>query len=273
MSRLIIYHANCVDGFTAAWCCWQLWPNAEFVAAQYGDDPPDVSGRDVVIVDFSYPRNVLLQMHEQADSLIVLDHHKTAAEDLAGLDFATFDMDRSGAGLAWDELGSGQRPLLVDYVEDRDLWRWALADSKEISAFIALHERTFNDWERLDDDLHWRLPECIASGKSALRVTDQYVDSHAVKHRVARIGGFLVPCVNTTFAISELVGELAEHFPFAAGWFERSDGKIVYSLRSRGELGADVSEIAKQYGGGGHRNAAGFTVNYPVHWLSDQEES
>lgn len=267
--RTVIYHADCVDGFTAAWVCHMEWPDAEFVAARYGDAPPRVAGRDVVIVDFSYPREILIEMQEAASSLRVLDHHKTAAEALAGLDFAVFDMTRSGAGLAWDTFcAPAARPALVNYVEDRDLWRWALPESKAVSAYIALRDRTFRCWSALATELE-SIDTVIERGHVALQVVDQYVDSRAMRHRVAMIGGYWVPCINTTFAVSELVGELSEGFPFAAGWFERTDGKLVYSLRSRGD-GIDVSEIAKQYGGGGHRNAAGFTVDRPIHWENDE---
>lgn len=112
-------------------------PEAECVPASYGDEPPDCSDRDVIIVDFSYPRDVLEYMAEQAKSLRVLDHHKTAAADLDGFPGAIFDRDRSGAGLAWDELVGGKRPEIVDFVEDRDLWRYSLPNSRAINAWIS----------------------------------------------------------------------------------------------------------------------------------------
>ncbi len=271
MARTIIYHAGCIDGFTAAWCAWLKFRDEpadapdEYVAANYGDAPPDVAGRDVLIVDFSYPRDVLLGMKERAASLRVLDHHKTAEAALAGLDFCTFDMKRSGAGLAWDELFGVPRRALVSYVEDRDLWSWKLESSREVSAYIATVERTFDEWTDLADEIEYSFDTTVIAGCTALRVTEQYVDSIAKHPGRAVIGGHSVPIVNTTFAVSELVGKLAESAPFAVGWFEKDDGKIVYSLRSRGPEGLDVSEIAKSYGGGGHRNAAGFTTNHPIH--------
>lgn len=268
MSNLVIYHAGCVDGFTAAWCAWlHFGRNADLVAAHYGDVPPDVTGRNVRIVDFSYPRETLLAMRHAASELRVLDHHKTAQADLVGLDFCTFDMNRSGAGLAWDELLGPlmARPALVDYVEDRDLWRWVLPDSRVISAYIATVDRDLSIWSRLAAELDESLDVAAAKGAVALRVVDQYVDSVSTRPGRTTLAGVDVPIVNTTFATSELVGKLAESAPFAVGWFERGDGKIVYSLRSRGAEGADVSAIAKQFGGGGHRNAAGFTVDRLIH--------
>lgn len=51
---------------------------------------------------------------------------------------------------------------------------------------------------------------------------------------------------------------MAQDAPFAACYWDTPKGRD-YSLRSRGD-GADVSEIASLYGGGGHRDAAGFSV-------------
>src|SRR5438034_364114 len=95
---LVIYHGECTDGFTAAWAFKTLRPltTATYAPAHHGDTPPEVTGKEVYILDFAYPRAQLLRMHDQAASVLVLDHHKTAQADLEGLPFCVFDMDRSG---------------------------------------------------------------------------------------------------------------------------------------------------------------------------------
>lgn len=263
----VIYHANCADGFTAAWCAWLKYGDeAEYIPAQYGDPPPDVKGQDdVLIVDFSYPRDALLSMKKQVLNLRVFDHHKTAEADLAGLDFCVFDKERSGAGLTWDLLHSDEpRPALVSYVEDRDLWRFKLPYSKEVNAYIGSHLYDFEMWDMMRSKIasvgatgHG---DCISQGVAIIRAMDKHVQSQLPLATIGRLYGnnnYKVPILNCTYAISEMIGALSEGHPFAVGWFERTDGKIVYSLRSRGDF--DVSEIARQYGGGGHKNAAGFT--------------
>lgn len=261
MKTLVIYHASCTDGWTSAWVGWRKFGDeAEYVPAQYGSPPPDVTGRDVFILDFSFARATLLEMKADASSLRVIDHHKSAAADLDGLDFCTFDMNRSGAGLTWDELHGGERPKLVDYVEDRDLWRFHLPRSREISAWLSSWSRgDFECWSLLGTDLETDFKACVEQGSAILRSIDMYVDGLASHGRLTEIGGHVVPCINTTFAASELIGKMAETATFAAGWFQRDDGKFIYSLRSRGDF--DVSEIAKMYGGGGHAGAAGFQVD------------
>lgn len=294
-SPLIIYHAHCADGFTAAWaadryCRHILGLEAELLPAHYGDPPPDVTGRRVYVVDFSYPREEMTAMHAAAASLRVFDHHHTAAERLEGLEFAVFDMTRSGAGLTWDTLFGPRgglrgdaRPLLVDYVEDRDLWRWTLPDSREINALIGSFEHSLAAWNAL----HLRLGDresgfpvqsvypgplsardiLRAEGEAILRSQSRTVRQHVERATWVDFHDTLVPAINATTLISEIGNELARNAAFALIWFENHKGEISYSLRSssKSPICADVSEIAQAYGGGGHRHAAGFSSPTFVH--------
>lgn len=137
MKALCIYHRGCADGFGAAWAVWKaLGDGVEFHPGVYGAPPPDVTGRDVILVDFSYKRPVMEAMCQSAASITLLDHHKTAAEELDGLGdgpniaipvFVGIDMERSGAVLAWEHFHPGKAiPPLLQYVQDRDLWRFSL---------------------------------------------------------------------------------------------------------------------------------------------------
>lgn len=271
MKPLVIYHAQCADGFTAAWVARRHFllrhgVEPELHAAHYGSAPPDVAGRCVAIVDFSYPRETLIAMHAAAESLIVLDHHRTAQADLDGLPFCLFDMERSGAGLAWDHYFGGSpiaeenepRPWLVDYVEDRDLWRWERPHAREVSAGLAIYGFDLATWDEFAAGVS-SLYDLADEGRTVLRYQARAVRSHVEKAKRYRLAGYEVPVVNATTLVSEIGNELAREAPFAALWFE-ADGAFVYSLRSSAENPehVDVSEIARRFGGGGHRHAAGF---------------
>jgi oligoribonuclease NrnB/cAMP/cGMP phosphodiesterase (DHH superfamily) len=253
---LIIYHANCMDGFCAAWLLHKLHPNAEFIPMNYGQSPPDVSGKNVIIADFSFKRPILLEMKEKAQSLLVLDHHKTAQADLEGLDFCVFDMNKSGARIVQDFYQFSPTKL-VDYTEDRDLWRWKLLQSKEVNASLASYPKDFAIWDNLEDRLKENFISIVQEGMAILRYQDQVAKDHYSKPVLVTIRGHQVHCVNATTLFSDIAGKLAEGMPFGVAWFRRQDGKYQFSLRSRNEA-VDVSEIAKSFGGGGHRNAAGF---------------
>lgn len=263
---VVIYHSDCLDGFCSAWVAWRKFgDSAEYVPAYYGKPPPDVVGKRVFIVDFSYPRPVLEALASIATSVVVLDHHKTAEADLAGLEAPgleiVFDMQRSGAGIARDYFLPGFKSWLVDYTQDRDLWQFALPDSKKVNAYIGTLDQTFDSYQTAQDSLSVEWAAKLGIGADAYK--SMYVKK-MVQHarRITFAGHPDIPMVNAPYiGISELVGELAETAPFAVGWFVRGDGKTAYSLRSRGDF--DVSELAKQFGGGGHKNAAGFTREHP----------
>lgn len=287
MSRkVVIYHGGCRDGFCAAWLFNHAFPDAEFVPAQYGDVPPVVVGADVVVADFSYPRAVLKGIVRVAASVVVLDHHKTAAADLDGFGdecvadglkfpFVTFDMERSGGRLTWDWLQSNDqfpvddplrkadRPWLVDYTEDRDLWRWKLPDSREINAALWSYPLDFKVWDELSrlglSDLESFFRD---AGWAILQNNDRVIEDHVRNAVEVTIDGHKVLCVNATTLISEIAGELAKGRPFGATYFTDGLGRRVYSLRSR-EGGVDVAKVAAKFGGGGHAASAGFSTGYP----------
>lgn len=268
-NNLVIYHADCFDGVTAAWVVSRFggWGDAEYHGAKYGEDPPDVRGKRVLIVDFCYPRPIMERLDADAGFLRCLDHHKTAAEECGDLDFCVFDMERSGAGLAWDHMTRDPRPWLVDVVEDRDLWRHRLNGTSEIMAWIAAQPMTFKAWDRLHA---MDSRGAFNAGRHVQAYIDQYGRKARAQARWESINGYHVPTVNMPYMnCSEHVGKLLEEnpeAPFAAGYFRRADGRWQFSLRSsppgvlRPHAGFDVSAVAKQYGGGGHAQAAGFDV-------------
>jgi hypothetical protein len=276
-----IYHDNCTDGFTAAWAVWKRWPDCLFVAGQYGDPAPQItSGEHVLIVDFSYKRPALEALGRDAASITILDHHKSAQAELevftgAGLDNirAEFDMNRSGAMMAWQFAHPDtSAPQLVEVVQDRDLWRFALDDTRTFSAAISSYDHDFEIWDDLAERFNSPrgVDRLAREGQAILRRERKDVDEICdLTLRWMVIGGFRVPVANAPKILSsEVAGQLAEGNPFAAAYYDRDDGRRQFSLRSRGEIyGKDVSLIAAAYGGGGHAGAAGFTA--PQGWEGD----
>lgn len=266
MKPLVIYHGNCADGFSAAWCFWHKYGDAcDYLAGVYQQEVPDVTGRGVYLVDFSYKRAVVLRMLEQASHITLIDHHKTAIEDLAGIEsekFSTFtDLNRSGATLAWDYLFPGvDRPLLLGHVEDRDLWRFKLPGTREIQAFVFSHEYTFEQWDRLMSAGQVELLQMTAAGAAIERKHHKDVaELVGVCKRRMVIGGHEVPVASLPYTlVSDAAHAMAQGEPFAACYWDTAEGR-VFGLRAADD-GLDVSDVAKQYGGGGHAKAAGFKV-------------
>jgi oligoribonuclease NrnB/cAMP/cGMP phosphodiesterase (DHH superfamily) len=291
-----IYHNPCADGFTAAWAVHTRWPDVEFVPGAYqAGSMPDVAGKHVLIVDFSYKADVLRQMAEVAASITVLDHHESAERELLplleeGIIAGEFDMTRSGAMMAWnycfpadqrnpfDTVSSyGYVPFLVQYVQDRDLWTWALEDSRAVSAYIQMQGLDFKSWTRLARDLEDQTRyESIVEIGTALVDKEKRDIAGALKasKRRMRIAGHDVPVANVPYIMASEAGNiLCKGEPFAALYFDTADGQRSFSLRSDKDdpEAVNVSLIAAQFGGGGHKNASGFRA--PMGWEGDASES
>jgi oligoribonuclease NrnB/cAMP/cGMP phosphodiesterase (DHH superfamily) len=305
MRPLCIYHGNCADGFGSAWVVWRFFGGfVELFPGIYQNPPPDVKDRDVIIVDFSYKRPVMQEIAAKAKSVLVLDHHKTAMEDLTPKDnfiamfnptwegfqgnvaqdvvegagtqiYVVFDMNRSGSGITWDFFYPDEkRPTLINHIEDRDLWKFALPHTREIQAALFSYEYEIDLWDQLINDVNlFGTDDMVMEGAAIERKHHKDIaELLKVTTRDMIIGGVVVPVANLPYTMTSDAGhKLCEKFdaPFAACYWDTPEGR-QFSLRSR-EGGTDVGEIAKQYGGGGHKNASGFRIPWGEHDLAQGE--
>lgn len=181
MTTYVLYHGNCPDGTGAALAAWLIFRNdAHYIPVNYGQPLPDiVDGARVFIVDFSYPREVLESLAARTN-LTVLDHHATAQHALAGLPYCTFDMNKSGAVLAWEHFHQRPPPPFFLYLQDRDLWRFELPKSREVSAAIGSYPLKLEVWSKWfeGENPDAELIELFAAeGRACLRLKNQQVDN------------------------------------------------------------------------------------------------
>jgi oligoribonuclease NrnB/cAMP/cGMP phosphodiesterase (DHH superfamily) len=253
---LVLYHAECLDGFGAAWAVWKRFPSARFVPVKHGYPPPaDLAGRHILIVDFSYGRETLEAIATEAAGLLVLDHHITAEQSLAGLPFAYFDQSKSGAVLAWEWTHQTEAPWLLQYVQDKDLWHWVLPRSREINAALNSYPYDFKIWDGFAREA------LEVEGTAILRYENETVGKIAAHAVLLPFMGETVPVVQSGVLTSQVGERLSRDYPtarFCVIWHDK-DGRRYYSLRSRSD-GADVAAIATKFWGGGHTHAAGFSV-------------
>ena len=275
-SVYVLFHGGgCFDGFGAAYSAWKAFkdkPNfsVKYVPVNYYQPIPvpeeELKTTIIYVVDFSYPREELLRVKALAQDILVLDHHKTAQKDLEGLDFAQFNMDKSGAMLSWEHFHpTTPAPRLIQYIQDRDLWTWGLESSKEVNAVLqSLNldnvEEGFKNLQEYEERLENQLKETIAEGTAVLRSVNKSV-LLSIQRSLCwmDIAGFNVPVVNTNLLESEIGNKLLDLYPeadFSATYFDDGKGEEKWSLRGKGKV--DLGAIAKTFNGGGHRDAAGF---------------
>jgi hypothetical protein len=277
--RICFYHAGCPDGFGAAWAAWKAWgPQGEYRPRGHDDAlrPQELAGAEVVFADIAPPNAGLRQLAREAARVLVLDHHVSALErfraepDLAAEVAARghevrFDLEHSGATLAWRHFHpDAPPPALLRYVEDQDLWRWRLPDSEAVNAAIHSYPRRFEVWDELAKAPVERL---VAEGVPIARAQRIEVERALLSAHAVTVGGLRLEAVNALFLRSQIGHELASRRVHGApcGVVYRVTGRrIDCSLYSIGDF--DVSRLAARYGGGGHRNAAGFHVTL-ADWL------
>lgn len=269
--KLCVYHNNCLDGFAAAWAVRHaLADNVEFYPGIHQRPPPDVSGRDVILVDFAYKKDVLENMLNNAASILILDHHISAQQELdqllkSGKLKGVIDMHRSGAMLAWQWFHPQQPPpKLIDYIQDRDLWLFKLEGSREVNAALSSYNFDFKVWDGLMASKETELAALRDEGRAIERKLQKDI-KELIANGVRRmnIGGYNVPVLNApSFYVSDAGHILSQGEAFAACYWDHADGRS-FSLRAS-DRGVDVAAVAKKYGGGGHVKAAGFTM--PTGW-------
>jgi len=271
--NLVIYHAGCTDGFGAAWAAWKLLgERAEYYAAKYGEPPPDVTGKNVIVVDFSYDNATTKRLMKAAKGFFVLDHHKSAMVELHDITCTHFDMNHSGAMLAWKFFHPGKEaPRMIKHIEDRDLWRWEIPYSKEFSAAFDMVPFTFEDFDLFLDD---SAVDSAQERGAYILAYSKTVISKISKHAAPRkLNGKDVLVVNSPHWMSEIGNALSPKCDFAVIWYyDHETHQVKVSLRAHHD-DADVSEVAKKYGGGGHRKAAGFALapNVSIETIFDKE--
>ena len=261
----VIYHADCTDGFGAAYSAWKFLGNrAEYFPCKHGTPPPDVKGKNVVILDFSYGNELTKKMIDEANSLLVIDHHKSAMVELHDISNTHFDMTKSGAILAWEFFHPGKEPpKFIRYIQDRDLWKWELEYSKEFSAAFDMVPFEFEEFEKFEDDSVF--DDARKRGSFILAYSKTVVKKVCEKATARKMDGKDVMVVNASHWMSEIGARLSPDCDFAMIWFwDHESRETKVSLRAFHDT-VDVSEISKKFGGGGHKKAAGFQLSAGKH--------
>lgn len=257
---LVLYHADCCDGFGAAFAAWKLLGNrAEYHAAMHGKPPPDVKGKNVIVLDFAYDRKTTKQMIRDAETFTMRDHHKSAMINLEGIAKPDwFVLDHSGCILAWDFFHPGvEPPRFLRFIENRDTgWKPYMEYSKEFSMAFDVTPMEFDAYDKM---LHASfVDDCIKRGSHILPYAESVIEKTCTSAVRKKLNGYDVLVVNATQWVSEIGMRLAPDCDFAFVWqWNHRERYAKVSLRSF-HAEVDCGVVAKRYGGGGHADIAGF---------------
>lgn len=260
---VVIYHGQCPDGFGGAWAAWKRFGNrAAYLPARDRSKPPaPLKNKIIYLIDYTYNEPIVRKLMKDNIRVTAIDHHESQKAFTLLTEDHRYSTRHSGAVLAWNYFHPGTPiPMLLKYVEDRDIWKWRVPHSLEMLMVLDLTDFDFGAWSRL-------AKEFDDPGKRAVRRKEgvllaRYYEAlwrkllpNAERVRFADKTIYALNC--PYFFADDLGHELALRTgTFALLWNE-SGGRIRCSLRSAGKT--DVARIAKRFGGGGHRESSGFS--------------
>lgn len=265
---VIVYHANCPDGFGGAYAAWKRFGDtAEYHPLSYNDPVPDIfSGARVYFIDFCYTKDIMDRIRGAATELVVLDHHKGSKDVVESIPGHVYDDTRSGATIAWTYFHPDRSvPVLLKYVEDGDLYRFGRVDARALLAYVYNEPFTFPAWEHLEKSMEDARARMRMAERG--RIYEAYKESILVKlvegaSLVSFEGHTCLLSPTLRIFTSDLGNRLAKKQPPLSLLLSAREDGLRVSLRGDGTV--DVAEIARTYGGNGHPNSAAFSLSYGV---------
>lgn len=293
-TMIIVYHQikpgiDCPDGICAAWIVAKASKNFELIGDSYLNNdeyekedykvPFSPNKRDVVLVDFSYPKSNLESIANQANSLIVLDHHKSRMNDIESLSdriLGGYSPDDCGATFAWKYFFPDKpQPWFLKHVRRRDTgadgyYEGECPESEAINTAISSRRKGLEGekaFQIFDELLKANEADLIAEGMPEIEKRNDLVQE-ALNHyngALLKVGNYLVPYYQLAneeahrhySIIGSAAARLHKDAPFIA---IATDNPLEISLRASKDSPVDLSKIAKSLGGGGHQKAAGYKI-------------
>ncbi|MEK7626725.1 MAG: DHHA1 domain-containing protein [Patescibacteria group bacterium] len=276
---VILYHANCPDGFGAAWAAWKKFGNrAEYIPVNPETLPEKpLKNKIVYTLDMSFKAPIFRKLMRENKSVVSLDHHFSRKKDVEAFPQNVFDNDHCGSMIAWKYFHPGKKiPLFIKYLEDNDLWRFRLPYAKELSSVVFLLEFDFKDWSRFIARFENKKERNkIFEQANNIFAYEQKIAALAVERAaLVRFEGYRTLAANSAILESEIGHRLCNKLPPIGIIWRQKKNRINVSLRSNGKV--DVSKLAQRYGGGGHKKASGFafkaTGKFPWKLIKEKNE-
>jgi oligoribonuclease NrnB/cAMP/cGMP phosphodiesterase (DHH superfamily) len=278
---VVLYHGNCPDGFGGAYAAWKKFGDtAEYYALSRTSPGPDALHDALVyFIDFCYPQELMDEYVSQAKHLVMLDHHEGVEDVARSMPEYVYDSNRSGASIAWEYFHPGQpMPKLLQYVEDDDLFRFAIPDTKAVISYLAVQPHTFEVWDAIATDLQnaehsSKLMEKLHAYREYFDLLVEYTASRAKPVLFEGHEVYLVTVNPLKPFVSAVGSVLHKKYPPFALMAHAFPGGMRISMRGNDSI--DLTKIAQKYGGNGHPNSAAFSLNWgdPLPWTAIEDES
>jgi len=284
----IYFHSADLDGMCSGAIVKYKYPDAELIGINYGqqiDYDKILENEIIIMVDFSlqpFDEMIKLAQKVRMDKLIWIDHHKSAIEDaketLLTHNDITVDFNGicpgirivgfAGCELTWNYFFPDQEmPEAIRLLGRYDVWDHSDVNTLPFQMGIRLedtwpeNQSMWSDYfSKFSDDL---VKDTIKDGKLILKYQKQENEKYSKSCAFeAEFGGYKAICINKLLTNSQLFDSVYDP--------NKHDIMITFGLRKNGlwtmsfyttKEDVDVSELARKFGGGGHRQASGATFD------------
>jgi hypothetical protein len=242
----VLYHHPCIDGMFAAWAAQMHFSRIPGLDLQYvphttrRDLSPEVfnsfpKNAEVYMVDYCGPASFIPSLAPRVQRVVLIDHHKTAADLVTGWRASNsipdnveinLDMEHSGATLSYayfaklGELVPADKRERIEklfaYVEDHDLFLHKLPFSKEFNSGInartieadpAKHPGLWAELDSLDPSALIQVGQGIIAGESAI-IDAEIAGAFPIKLGGAEKNGVFGTCLAVITEHSDLRSEM-----------------------------------------------------------------
>ena len=266
---VVIYHAQCRDGFASAFTAWKKFgDNATYIAQRTQVTVDEYTDKEIYVLDYSLEEDVQRQLEKTNKSVIVIDHHPSSEASVSAFPQNIFDASHSGAVLSWQYFHPDiPVPEMMYFIEDHDLWKFSMPDNRAFGSAMKEYDFDFKKWDELQrrlEDPAFR-KSFINKGQVISQFEDNLVEGLMQYKERVLFEGHEVWALNVARTYRSILGHhLAElnkgtDQPQIGIVYYRNNGAVNISLRSNGD--ANVRVLAEKHGGGGHDRAASIKVD------------
>lgn len=267
--EIVYYHGNCNDGLASVTIFNHYYPNKKLIPLyHFKSNNLTDQGKNILFLDFSLPEDKMLNLIKH-NNVYIVDHHKTAMYLKNILPKEQYFLDESscGAMLLWNLINKNiEPPLLLKYINDRDLWLNQLPDYQYVFDGLVFMKPDMKLMDKLifeKDDISDIIEIGKILNKSKMSSINFLKSKMFIKEFKFKENTYKVGYINCPLYSSDIGSFLVNNFDIDfAAIFHFNGKKTIFSLRGKGIV--DLSEIAKSYGGGGHFDAAGLTLENNV---------
>jgi oligoribonuclease NrnB/cAMP/cGMP phosphodiesterase (DHH superfamily) len=232
--------------------------------ANYGDLVPwnlIDTAETVYIVDFSYDVEDMKKIINKTHT-VWIDHHKTAIEKMGDIYVEGIRGDKAGCELTWEYFYDTPMPDVVKFVGDRDIWKFSYQETRPYCASLSVKDLpAYSEWYQTLLTTNEYTPAIIYEGEiiEKVRKFDRNKAISSLGYETTFEG------YKTLFINTPGYGELGEEirnqgYDIAYCYVDTLVNERLVRRVSLYSNVVDVSELAKKRGGGGHKGAAGFTI-------------